>query len=180
MHGGREKTRGAQEALPVSRMSSARGVVQAGGGCSYRKDCPALLAAANLAVGEELPLWGLTLWSGHFPKARPFPVGEGLRLLPPPSLSQPPGQRQRKEESSPFDNHPPPPAPRRGLETCVPGGSTSCASPRPPSPRRGILLFLSSTVHGAFSLFAKERMGGANAPARKGLNPTGDDSNDLF
>ena len=29
--------------------------------------------------------------------------------------------------------------------------------------------FLSSTVHGAFSLFAKERMGGANGPAPKGL-----------
>ena len=45
-------------------------------------------------------------------------------------------------------------APRRVLETFVKPEAL------PPRPR-----FLSSTVHGAFSLFAKERMGGANGPA---------------
>lgn len=48
----------------------------------------------------------------------------------------------------------PPLAPRRGLETF-----------KKTEARLARLRFLSSTVHGAFSLFAKERMGGANGPA---------------
>ena len=44
----------------------------------------------------------------------------------------------------------PPPAPRRGQKTCVPGGSTSCASPVLRPPAGAILLFLFWTVHGPF------------------------------
>ena len=66
----------------------------------------------------------------------------------------------------------PPPAPRRGQKTCVPGGSTSYASPVLRPPAGAILLFLFWTVHGPFSLFLlarKRENGGCNEPAIAGI-----------
>ena len=89
---------------------------------------------------------------GNGPVKGPGPTG---RFSPPTPRSAAAGRAGQSLHRPPK----PPPAPRRGRKTCVSNRLQLLRAPR----------FLSSTVHGAFSLFAKERMGGALPSHHHGL-----------